>query len=319
MLRGRNATVAMMSVWWCFGLTLELFASPDPACYRLNPKCTRVDRPGGAQCPAGEKTWLSKKDAPAYCTGGLSDAGRVAVLDFLLARGEGLDTLTVDDGIEVTFQASPGERQVGKPFSLTAQIEGRQGASMKGKEVELLVLAEGEVVPALRQWEGEDLVVSGVWKGSQVSFYSLFLTQDLPPEAQLVVVVRDEFSGPKFYAQALPFSSSAARYELAEVAYEVVGSPPRLQWKLSFTTDIPKGTLVSYYVSNEWGDRSDVSTWSLRRPTSPNMTIVGEPHQTWGEGCFTLVVGLFKPRFDADGVMLVSYDIVTAPFGSSCN
>lgn len=312
---------AVVSIWCCLGLMAQLFASPDPACYRLNPKCTHIERPGGAQCPAGEKPWLINKDAPARCTGGLSKADRIAVRNFLLARGELHDNLTVDDGIEVTFLASPGQRQVGKPFSLTAQIEHKRGLSMEGKDVELLVLTDGKVVPALRQWEGDDLVVSGVWDDSQVSFYLLFLTQDLPAGSKLAVVVRDEHSGSKFYAQALPFSSSAARYKLTdEVSYEVVGSPPRLQWTLSFTTDIPQGTLVSYYVVNEWGDRSDEITWSLRRPTSPSLTIFGEPHRLWGDGCFTLVVGFFKKRFDENGVMLISYDdIITAPFGSSCD
>lgn len=312
---------AMVLVGCCFGVAMKLFASPDPACYRLNPECTRTERPGGAQCPAGEKTWLIKENAAAYCTGGLSDADRVVVRDYLLARDGLLDSLTVDDGIEVTFQSSPGKRQVGKPFLLTAQIKDKDGVSVTGKTVELLVLADGKVVSALRQWEGDDPDIRGVWEGLQVSFSDLFLTQDLPQGSQLVVVVRDELGGSKFYAQALPFSSSAAQYKLTEVAHEVVGNPPQLQWTLSFSTDIPSGTLVSYYVSSEWGDRSDVITHNLprNRPAPSSLTIVGEPHRLWGEGCFTLVVGLFKPSFGAGGVMLVSYDIVTAPFGSSCN
>ncbi len=171
-------------------------------------------------------------------------------------------------------------------------------------------------MPALMQWEGDDTDIRGVWKGSQITFSNLFLTRDLPQNSQLVVVVRGEQGGNTFHTQAFPLSSSAAKYKLAEVSSEVVGDPPQMQWTLSFTTDIPQGNLFSYYVRSEYGDISDTITYNVPSHSTSSLAIIGQPHRLWGEGCFTLVVGLYKPRFDEDGVMLISPDIVTTPFGS---
>ena len=57
--------------------------------------------------------------------------------------------------------------------------------------------------------------------------------------------------------------------------------------------------------------------WQQQHPRS--LTIIGQPDRLWGEDCFTLIVGIFKPRFDEDGVMLISPDIITTPFGSCKN
>ncbi len=140
MFRTCNSAALVAVIVCCLGLSASLFAIPNPACYRLNPKCISIpDRPGGVECPAGEKPRLLREDAPAYCTGGSSSTGRLskearaAVQDFLLARGEFPDGLTVEYGIKVSFKSKPSEQQVGKLFALTAQIKNKLGASMQGE------------------------------------------------------------------------------------------------------------------------------------------------------------------------------------------
>ena len=317
MLRSCN-TVALV-VACC--LAASAFARPSPICYRLNPKCTPSERPGGANCPAGEKPWLLKDNAPPHCKGehgSLSKAASAAVREHLLARGEFPDMLSVSDDIKVSFFSFPNKQQVGKLFSLKAKIKDKQGTSMQGKAVELLVLAGGRVVPILRQWEGDDMSVRGpeirgVWKGSAVTFSPLFLTRDLPQDSQLVVVAHDEQGGNTFNARAFPFSSKAAKYTLAKASSEIVSEPPQMKWELILNADVPRKTLVSYYVTDNDGSASSTIGFMLTRPTSPSVTIFGKTHRTWGGGCFTLVVGLTKLNFDEDGVMLMDYDIVTAP------
>ena len=250
-------------------------------------------------------------------TGGLGKEARAAVGDYLLSRGEFPDGLSVSHGIEVSFKSQPSEHQVGRLFSLTAQITNSVGSALQGKDVELLLLDDRQqVIPALMQWEGDNQDVSGVWKGSQVLFKALFLTHDLPQGSQLCVVVRDEKGSNKFRVQAFPLSSRAAKYQLADTAYEVVDNQPRSKWTLSFTTDVPAKTLYTYYVRDEYGSRSEAITYSVpSRPASPSLTIIGQPHRLWGDGCFTLVVELFKPRWE-NGVMIIDPDIVTTQFGN---
>lgn len=283
----------------------HLIAVPDPACYRLNPNCTRTEGLGGVNCPAGEEAWLIRADAQSRCK---DQQTKVAVRDFLLERGEFPDDLTVDYNIEVSFK--PTKQQVGKLFSLTAQLESETSADKESAE--LLVLANNKIIPVLKQWEGNDHTIHGIWQGSQIKFDSLFLTQDLPQEAQLVFLMRNKHGGSKFHIQTRPFSSSSAKYNLSTISYETVSYPPRLRFTLSFTSDVPKGTLFSYYVVNEYGDQTDKITVSPPRPTSSTATLLGERYRLADDGCFTLVVGIRPPERGK------SYDIVTAPFGNDC-
>lgn len=249
-----------------------------------------------------------------------TESEKQAVRNFLLARGEFPDGLTVADGIAVTFETYGEERQVGSLFVLKAQIEDTSGQVLKGRGVELLVLAgEQSVVPALLQWEGNNPDVRGKWNGTQVKFANLFLTRELPQNSRLAVVMRTEQGNNMFHVQTFPLASRPAHYQLvAPISHTALESnPPRARWTLSFTTDIPPKSLVSYYVRDEFGSESGMLTFStLAGPPSRSLNIWDQPHRTWGEGCFTLVVGISKLRFDEDGVMLLSPSIVTAPFGS---
>lgn len=54
-----------------FLLAGDLFAIPDPGCYRRNPRCSRSRVPssepyyGDVKCPRGERLWILREDAPS--------------------------------------------------------------------------------------------------------------------------------------------------------------------------------------------------------------------------------------------------------------
>ena len=211
MLRYKNYRAVVLVMVCCW--TTNVFAPPNPICYRLNPKCALTEQPGGTNCPAGEEPWLLKDNAPSHCGGvhgSLSQEARVTIRNHLLARGVFPDMLSVSGDIEVSLKDAPTVWEVGKLYSLTAEIKNKFGTSMQGKAVELLVLDGKQVLSALQQGEGSDSKIRGVWQGSQVSFNDLSLIRDLPQNAQLAVVARDEQGSYMFYAQTFPISSSAA-------------------------------------------------------------------------------------------------------------
>lgn len=250
---------------------------------------------------------------------------RQAVRDFLIARGEFPDDLTVSTGIEVTFRKYEEERQVGRPFALAAQINDHAGQSLAGQGVELLVIAGGQrVVQALDRYNANtDDGIGGDWRDEKVYFARIFLTRMLPQNSRLAVVERDVFGGNKFRMQTFPLASRAAKYQLAKpIVSEVLESePPRQRWTLSLTTDIPADRFVEHYIKDEDGVLASRGEWFITDSATSSVTIVGEPYRLYDESkfCFRMVVGIGKPGFDRWSVLpaFSKLDaVITAPFGN---
>ena len=257
-------------------------------------------------------------------------AEKQAVRDYLLARGEFPDGLSVDGGIEVAFGKNRDTDvhimiRVGQFNSFTAQIKDEDGQVLQGQDVELLVLPGGQsVVPfTLMRWQGDDPdagSVSGQWRGTQIVFGDLFLTRDLPQASRLVVLVRMQQGGNAFRLQTFPFYSAESEYQLVEpVSYEVLEtSPPRAKWTLKFIADIPAHFGISWYVTEKYGSASDVTDLRIEAATS-TLSILSAPHRTWeGTGCKTLVVNIAMACEDSPKCRTLrrySSMLIVAPFG----
>ncbi len=268
-----------------------------------------------------------------------SDAARDrdVVRDYLLARGEFPDGLTITGAIKVELNGNLTQ-QVGRFFRFYPWIVDAGDQVLQGNEVEMLILSGGNsVVPfTLMLWgnEGEDDIddagsVSGIWVVDdwrapwRLVLPNLFLTRDLPKCSRLAVLVRNKpRSSNKFRLQTFPFASRAAETpQLTEpVTYKVLESdPPRAKWTLKFDRNIASSTTITWYVASKYGKESAPTHFTTDKD-STELTIMSQPHRTWeGNYCMMLVVKIGgNPGPDCRGsptnCTYAPHEIIAAPF-----
>ena len=330
MLRMRRCWLVAIVAVASWVQTGKLLAIPDPSCYSKNPKCTySTERPGGVSCPAGERAWLPREDAAPHC-GSNRARERAVVHDYLLARGEFPDGLSVAGGIEVSMKFD-GTQQIGRFFSLYLQIKDADGQEIRDNDVELLILSGGtSVVPfTMMRWQNNDGIdagsVVGEWRIKAVAFTDLFLTRDLPQNSRLAVLVRNKPHGSnKYRLETFPLASIAAKTSLTEpVTHAVLESdPPRAKWTLKFNRSISAASTISWYVADGDGLTTDVTSFVNEKDTA-ELTIMSEPHRTWEDNsCKALAVRIDSTdNCQATGCRTVMYhlpEVIAAPFGN-CN
>ncbi len=260
-----------------------------------------------------------------------SDAARdrAAVQDYLLARGEFPDGLSVTGGIEVELDGNLTQ-QVGRFSRFYAQIVDASGQVLQGNDVELLILSGGtSVVPfTLMRWKGDDDAgsVGGKWHGERLVFENVFLTRDLPRCSRLAVLVRNKPHGSnEFRLQTFPIASSAAWTQLTEPVTHVVleSYPPRAEWTLKFNRNIAASATITWYVASEYGSESAAVAFVTEKD-STELTIMSQPHRTWeGNSCMVLVVKIdagncpdTSPDCRSGVLMYHPSEFIAAPFGN---
>ena len=279
------------------------------------------------------RCWLVAAVAVAsWAQAGLAatQSEKEAVQDYLLARGEFPDDLSVTGGIEVEMNYD-NTQQVGRFFNLYPQIKDNNGQILQGNNVELLVLHGGSsIVPfTLMRWKSNDDIdvssVVGEWRGERLVFASLFLTRDLPQGSRLAVLVRNKPHGSnKYRLETFPLASIAAKTSLTEPVTHVVleSDPPRAKWTLKFNRNITAHTSISWYVISSYGDRTAPTNFATKN-NAADLVIMSQPHRTWeGLDCMALAVSIDSTDNCRDAscrsVMYHPPEVIAAPFGN-CN
>ena len=279
------------------------------------------------------RCWLVAAVAVAsWAQAGLAatQSEKEAVQDYLLARGEFPDGLSITGSITVNMNYDDTQ-QVGRFFNLYPQIKDDNGQVLQGNNVELLVLHGGSsVVPfTLMRWKSNDGIdagsVVGEWQGERLVFEHLFLTRDLPQNSRLAVLVRNKPHGSnKYRLETFPLASIAAKTLLTEPVTHVVleSDPPRAKWTLKFNRNIPAHTSISWSVISSYGERTAPTNFATKKDAA-DLVIMSEPHRTWEDNsCKALAVRIDSTdncqATDCRTVMYHLPEVIAAPFGN-CN